>query len=96
MKTFVTFTHEGMNIHNPFASPCSRFPVEPEYYGFKVIGSKAPRRMWRKVTNTGWIVCIDEARDGNHKITGYRPDGTMWHSNTIAEANEAAMRGESL
>ena len=89
MKTFVTFAFAGMNIFNPYRSECSRFEVPPDYYGFVETKSTAFRREWKKVTDTGWTITLEETHVGGNRhcvITGYRPDGTMWHTNTIADA----------
>lgn len=99
MKTFVTFAHNGMNIFNPFASECSRFEVEPEHYGFvkQDCGHTFKGYLWEKVTDTGWKIRLMEIPEGELKsrtITGYRPDGTMWHTNNIQEAIDAYEAGE--
>lgn len=94
MKTIVTFLHGGKHIHNPFKSECGRFDVEPEHYGF--VGEDVSPygesvTLWKKTTDTGWEIHIVESHpEGkpHRTIVGYRPDGTMWHYNTLDEAIE--------
>lgn len=67
-EQFPGFEFEGDNIVNPTMSPCGRFFVSPEQYGFSIIDTGGGyTAWWRQLEGDSYIMLTSEG-SGSHEI----------------------------
>lgn len=69
MKKFPGFEFEGDLIENPTLSPCGRFIVSPQQYGFAIRHTGGGCTAWHKVQDDGSYLVLTAGDDGvSHEL----------------------------